>query len=719
MSTYNRLQLALKSLKGSDWQIFERLCSVFLSSEFPQLRTTANPGGDRGRDAELYAYSQGPNIVFQFSVQENWRQKIAETLKRLDQEFPNASHLVFLSNQEIGALGDGERADFIAKGRSVDIRDRNWFVERVNLDDNRRLAAEELARTIVDPLMRKEGVLSNAPGLKGQDARTALVYLEMQARDESSAKGLTKSSFEALVKCALRGTTAENRKHRDEIHAEIQRLLPQHGAHQLNPLIDRALDRLAKSAIKHWRKVDEYHLSFEEAQNTAEKAAGLELLNEAFQEDVYDLLKLNERVAEQKHEDVAKQIRTIIEIYFFRLGEEFAQCLTGKTDVPLHAEMLRSIVIENAPMGTPYIGGSWVDLLEKMTLEILRTPSSATSELLNLLSTSYTLFAFLSEVPDVQKATKKLFEHGRIWLDTTALLPLIAEQAFYEDNRPFTDLMVQLDRAGVNLSITEGVLEEVEGHLNLCKAFTRSSDWRGRVPYVYARYVIAGKSPAGFPGWLDNFMGDHRPIDDLADFFNEVANISLESVPSTDDMDPTVVNAVADYWTEVQDRRRRADAFSVNAYRLAAHDTENYLAALAERRSRQDGSALGYSSWLFTLDSAAWALMSKVDPNVRRRIHHAPLISLDFLLKYLSFGPRRDRVDTSLTGHSRIFTASIYESIPVELIAVAEQVRATNVGSTERLIQRRIRDELDKQRMAIGDAQKAGFEGEDAFRTML
>lgn len=102
---------------------------------------------------------------------------------------------------------------------------------------------------------------------------------------------------------------------------------------------------------------------------------------------------------------------------------------------------------------------------------LIASPSPETLELFRVLSTAYTLFAFLSEVPDVQRATKKLFEHGTLWFDTSVLLPLFAEQAFPDDMRPFTDLMVQLKRTGLKLRATPGVIEEIERHLNLAGTF--------------------------------------------------------------------------------------------------------------------------------------------------------------------------------------------------------------------------------------------------------
>ncbi len=533
----------------------------------------------------------------------------------------------------------------------------------------------------------------------------------MQSRDESASKGLTKSCFEALVKCSLRGTSAQNRKRRDEVRAHIQGLLPQHSPNQLNPLIDAALKRLSKTVIKHWAKLDEFHLSFEEVQRTQDRVTELALLNQAFADDVTDILKSDVKLPEARFDEIIGLAREIVERYFFRLGEEFAQCLVGKQDVPLHEDIISSIILERIPTGRPCVGTTWAPFLENLLMQILRTPSSATTELLHLLSTSYTLFAFLSEVPDVQKATKKLFEHGTIWLDTTALLPLVAEQAFPEDMRPFTELMVQLQRAGTKLVVTAGVLEEVERHLNVCNHYRRSTNWIGRIPYVFARFSLAGRRPSDFQGWVDRFMGEHRPVEDLADYFRDLGGIELVEIPSFENIDGDVVNSVRNYWHEVQDNRRKSEAgMNINAFRLAEHDTENYLAAIAQRRQQPGGSVLGYSSWLLTLDSAAWTLLGKVDQEVRHNIRHAPVISLDFLFKYLAFGPRRDRIDTSGNGSARIFVTSIYESIPNDLIQVAEQVRLKSAGLPERLIQRRIRDELDKQRMLAGEVQHAGLD---------
>ena len=148
----NRLELALERLQPSDWNRFERLASVFLATEFDELRTVASPSGDEGRDAELFSTASEPNVVIQYSVSADWRGKINATARRLNKTIPNALILIYITNQVIGAGSDSLKKTLRAKqGLTLDIRDRHWFLERVFESTGRQQAAEELARVIVDP----------------------------------------------------------------------------------------------------------------------------------------------------------------------------------------------------------------------------------------------------------------------------------------------------------------------------------------------------------------------------------------------------------------------------------------------------------------------------------------------------------------------------------------------------------------------------------------
>ena len=332
-----RLELALERLKSSDWERFERLCSAFLASEFSGLRTMASPGGDRGRDAELYAFDGEPNTLFQFAVRRDWSVKIKETLDRLSTEFPSTKAVVFLSSQQIGSKGDAIRKNARNQGMALDICDRSWFVERVDADDSRNAAAAELARVIVDPYLNDSGVIVSAPTLDGSEAKTALVFLKLQAKDDNTAKGLTKACFESLIKAALQGTTAQKRLSRADVRVFVAGLLPHHTPTQLAPYIDGALKRLERSAVEHLQKSDEFHLAYEEVERTKDRIAGLVLLEGAFSSDAKHVASLTVGHDEALLTRSLNVLRIVVEAYFYRLGEEFAQSVAGNRAIPLHA----------------------------------------------------------------------------------------------------------------------------------------------------------------------------------------------------------------------------------------------------------------------------------------------------------------------------------------------------------------------------------------------
>ena len=84
---------------------------------------------------------------------------------------------------------------------------------------------------------------------------------------------------------------------------------------------------------------------------------------------------------------------------------------------------------------TPDLKGDLVALVETAAFALLGDESALVKAYLHGLADSYTLFAFLRETPDVQRAVVKMFSHGELWLDTTVLLPLFAEILLPEDRK--------------------------------------------------------------------------------------------------------------------------------------------------------------------------------------------------------------------------------------------------------------------------------------------
>jgi hypothetical protein len=201
-----RLVFALERLKSGDWARFEHFASQFLVFDYGTLRTVAGPSGDLGRDSELFSPDGDPTVLLQYSVSKGWAAKIRRTAKRVRENFASASVLVYVTNQQIGAGADALKKELRKDFRLVlDVHDRAWFLDRISFPPERQGIAEQLAAEVVDPYLASRGVVeSQAPALTEFESKAAVLHLQLQWEDDSREKGLTKLSFEALVKSVLR-----------------------------------------------------------------------------------------------------------------------------------------------------------------------------------------------------------------------------------------------------------------------------------------------------------------------------------------------------------------------------------------------------------------------------------------------------------------------------------------------------------------------------------
>lgn len=253
MGNSDRLQFALERLKPGDWELFEEFASSFLSPDYPEIRTMANPSGDGGRDSELFSPAGDRSVVFQYSVAKDWKAKIRKTMKRLAEYFAAAPIrlLIFVSPQEIGANADAlKRKLRMEFGYVLDIYDRNWFLERMNNTDAQLLATEKLAEKVVDPIIKERSLSSiTIPGMDSEELPMAHLFLSLQVRDQTQGQNLTKASFKAVVLSILRGTNSENKTTRAKIHETACVLLPDSVPGEVTEYIDRALERLSKQSV--------------------------------------------------------------------------------------------------------------------------------------------------------------------------------------------------------------------------------------------------------------------------------------------------------------------------------------------------------------------------------------------------------------------------------------------------------------------------------------
>lgn len=707
-----RFGLALDQLGPADWERFEQLASIFLAAEYPALRTMASASGDGGRDSELYSEEADDSVVFQYSVTENWLAKIRQTIRRLKATFPKAKSLIYVTNKKIGADADALKKELRKDGYFLDVYDRSWLIERSNSNASRENAAEDLAHTFVDPLVSSRSLDNDlVTSLNSEDAKTALIFLEMQLQDSSASYGLTKSSYDALTRAALRETDTSNRLTRAQIVSKVHSFLPSHSEAVVQQRVNASLDRLSKSAIRYRKDRDEYHLLDAERTRVAGSIASLAAMKAAFDRDVLRELTTRETTTIEDAAAFTTSARAIVETYFLKKGEDFARSAVVAEPHSFDEITLRGIASGESGRNFGISGDSKVAVMTEVLQSVLNSPTEETAAYLKNLLESYTLFAFLAATPDVQRATRAMFGSGEIWLDTSVILPLLAEFNAPLSQTTFTQMFQQSVSAGLRLFVTAGVLEEVERHINKCLTFLRLETWNGPVPFLLAAFLKLGGTEQAFKPWVENFVGEADPIQDVADYLRSAHKIRLESAADHPNVPEDLASAVTNEWQRLHiERRDNSSGDTMHAIRLASHDAEMYLHVLSSRIGERGKAPLGYSDWWLTLDRSARYVMGRVDKALRPAINIGPVMSIDYLLRYLAFGPNREKVDLTGSALAKVYADALIEPLPVDMIEALDGIRADNFDVPEAIVQRRIRDRLNNERSRLSDIDASSLE---------
>ena len=710
----NRLQLGLEQAAPSDWHLFEKLSSAFLAVEYPELRTTASAAGDRGRDAELFSPIGESTVKIQYSTENKWEKKIKDTIKVIERNFPETTILIYMSSRPIGAKGDAVKKVALDSGLSLDIRDASWFIERCDSSNERSQAAHRFAQAIVDPFLASKGIAQTTVAeLTHKEAYAAATYLGLQLRDDESDKGLTRMAFEALVKASLAGTDTNNRIGQAELVSRVCEILPGHSRADLERYVVKAVKSLGKSHVK--QHADGFCLSFDESQKMKEHNAATAISENILRkslETIAEQLLVTMKHAADSSEKLAQCIRETLELVIFEQSQAFAMAVHQGSMDAIRSEDAADIAIRviNRAHLPKKKGVDWRDLVIRGLQEAVVAGDPAIHAYLRSLSDSYTFLAFLKQTPDVQAATAKMFAHGVLWIDTNVILPLLADTlAEQDDDRGHYAAMVGAARdAGMQLRITPGVIEEIERHMNKAILCDRApyGTWTGSIPFLLSRFIASGRPRSDFALWLRNFRGESRPLQDIEIYLQETFQIVKESLDESSRAAPADLRyGLQAIWLRLRsaaEKRHGTSVDSASIARLIEHDIECY-AGVVQVRSREAAGPFGYGAWWLTIDKKAFLTKRELEDVGVSAPPDSPVMSVDFLVNYLTFGPVRRYVRRSAELQLP-FLAALSSAVQLspDLMAEADSVRGKLVGATERTIRREVRDSFDAARRRIG-----------------
>lgn len=643
--------------------------------------------------------------------------------KKIKNNLPRVNQIIYVTNQQIGTEGDEIKRKLRSEFQLIlDIRDRNYFLDRFEGDHRRETVADNLARDIVDPFLQSKGVIEKkAQALTNAESRAALVFLELQWEDDGRDKGLTKMAFDALVRTALRGTCPEKRLKRTQIYEAVKQIVPTNDIQFLIAETDKSLNRLNKHYIRHYQAIDEFCLSYEENDRLNIRLSEIEISDKNLTTEINRIIRSVIPEYELEDDNCLSSLllicRTSMEKFLLQRGELFVSALDNGQLKHLEFDSVKKIVedeFDKNKLTKAQTASRIATVIERLLTE----PSASIAQYLRSIADAYTFLAFLRQTPDIQSAVKKMFSSGEIWIDTSIVLPLLAEELISEEQWQFRKLILAAKDAGLKIKVTPGVIEEVERHINrsqTCYSLINSKQeiWEGAYPYLFSFYISTGSAQSNFPNWLENFRGNNRPEDDISDYLMNLFGIETQDISSdSNKTDQEIRNLVKEAWISIHHgRRTRANnGFDpLLSLRLAEHDTENYMGVIARRQHEKD-SAFGYSSWWLTLDHKAFELKSIIEQKSKTKMPLAPVMSADFLANYLAFGPLRGKVAKNLHGALPVaIDPGLVEYLSAELLEIAKSVRLEAKGKPEHVIRRNVRDALDQARRRTGEITNKGL----------
>jgi hypothetical protein len=255
----------------------------------------------------------------------------------------------------------------------------------------------------------------------------------------------------------------------------------------------------------------------------------------------------------------------------------------------------------------------------------------------------------------------------------------------------------------------------MERHMNMALYCARvsHSEWRGQVPLLLDKYLSNGNSPDSFSRWLETFRGEARPADDIADHLKDQYGIEVV------DLEEAAASTPAELRDSVQrilydmhrKRRNHNEIEELTLNRLVAHDVECYCGIIGSR-AKEKHSTFGYSSWWLTLDHKIYSVITVLKSELSFDPPSSPVLSADFLINYLAFGPARVRINKSTESKlPLLMNTEAVSYFTTDLVAEARKLHGELKGLPESVVRRRVRDQLDKAKRQLGPVSDAGMTG--------
>jgi hypothetical protein len=460
------VQIALEKVEGFD---FERFANDFLS--VLEGRTFVPLGGSKDGGADGLFDCDNGRSYYQFTRQENHRDKIRKTVARLIEFGRNAKSIYYLTSRLIPHIDKEEELLAEELGVVVKIRDRKYIVSHIN-DSNGTRAAYNNHLAVYTQFLERLNRSDESFNSTHVNDPSAYVFLQHEVTNRLGDRKLIHSLTDSMLLWALSDTDPEQGIFMTEMEiAEriygrfpwASKLLKGHIAQRLDAM--RTKDSAGRE-VRWYKKENKYCLPFD----TRKIIKGENQIDESLKFQFIEELKLMASglldADDGDYQNIAMLSDSVIHKVFEKQGLLFAHFLSAedKIDAPPVVsdcidEALEAAKIEGQPRE------AYRDHIENIIRNVFYHGSPTQREYLTNLSRTYVLLFTLQVEPKIIEYFSNMSASFRLYLGSDILVKALSERYLKKEDQVARNLLKMSSEAGITLYLSESVLEEVYTHI--------------------------------------------------------------------------------------------------------------------------------------------------------------------------------------------------------------------------------------------------------------
>lgn len=639
---------------GNVFEVFiQNLLCLIEGVEFHPVGGLKDKGKDGFDSKGMFHPEHKIKDVYQVSIDQNPKAKVARTLKTLIGNGIDFDCLTYVTNQKVKNSDEIMKAMHSEYAKMVIIRDLAWLRGHINESE----ATIRLYGTFIKSHLHDFVSETTVPQYADfvSDPRI-FVFLRQQWETHGHEEKLDQLITDSLILFSLEGTDPDQKifMARNQIMDQISTLI-NYSPKLIETNIDKRLKALATKPrrIRYHSREDAYCLPFDTRMELQEKQVEDKCIYEHFKVNASARLekfaKMNLVKIKSSNQD------TMLEAVFCELfkkqGLQFANFVLKKDIATFAVDDSLGDIISNVVEKQLPTAGNKEKVKESLLAairDIIYNGSDVELSYLNKLSHTYMMLFLLRCDPQVSGFFGAMASKLRVFVGTSILIPVMAEFNLDEKHRRHWNLLTGASRAGVQLLVNPCIISETVGHIR--KALRDYEELYAGKEQVYSdeigcQYVneILTRSyfynrllnqDRSFQDYIYNFVSpqNNRPRmeDELIGWLKDTFNIEFVTDESLE------INIDAG---EEQTLKDTLVSFN-KAPKQAEFDAKTILSVYQQRakfNEKGEQGIFGYNTWWLSKDTSTRKAVRKCFGEK----YVSCYMRTDFLSNYIAFVPRR------------------------------------------------------------------------------